>query len=347
MISYGMVQEVLTDISRLYYSRILILDYQSKVVACANLSVPEIDGLIEKYNQSRFDEIENYCVKEVFDEAGMQLKFIIFIEKSEHSVVIADIISIQLSKSFRSFKDNDIEELYLRLIDGKYVDINSIIKYGKISLDEEIRVCVIQLKKEIPGEFIKKVRLEFVKEGIECVFPYIDGQLILIKKNNISVDKLKNDLRRFAEKYKKPKDLYIGIGRKVSNIADVKQSYCSAVMAISISHVNTDMSNIQIFDGMGIQQFIHSIPISYREHYLNKHTWKLSEFMSKKEIDILSLYVDAIFSVNLVVDTLKVSRKYVIKCIDKFKEITGESLSNFDVAVRFKLNLLIANSMKG
>ena len=134
----------------------------------------------------------------------------------------------------------------------------------------------------------------------------------------------------------------IGIGTLINNVREIARSFKEARVALEVGKVFDNEKSIISYDNLGIGRLIYQLPTTLCELFL-------SEVFKRGSIDDLDqeivFTIQKFFENNLNVSEtsrqLYVHRNTLVYRLDKIQKITGLDLRIFDVAIIFKVAMMV------
>lgn len=290
--------------------------------------------------------------------------------------VEAMLTQLYLSEQLRM--EQNANELYVHdIINGNFEDTNVFLTKGEVlgydmslpRLALNIKVNNLVIKEKSKGLYDNQ---ELTAQGkrekiLDCIKKVFDNPQHMISHNGsnyyivffapqkIHVETVKQQIKEIADKLSKKLEKYsvkfcIGVGSYYPGLAGLRKSYKEAVKAIQIVERKSpgQLPQIIFAQDLSLEMMLAAAPDDivgiFKNQVLTKESAEV--FLNdKKLLNTLRAFFASNLNISKTAEELNVTRNTVSARLDKIKELTGLTPTDFNDAVKLKV-LLTAIDVK-
>lgn len=290
--------------------------------------------------------------------------------------VEAMLTQLYLSEQLRMEKNAN--ELYVHdIINGNFEDTNVFLTKGEVlgydmslpRLALNIKVNNLVIKEKSKGLYDNQelTAQEKREKILDCIKKVFDNPQHMISHNGsnyyivffapqkIHVETVKQQIKEIADKLSKKLEKYsvkfcIGVGSYYPGLAGLRKSYKEAVKAIQIVERKSpgQLPQIIFAQDLSLEMMLAAAPDDIVDIFKNQILTKESAevFLNdKKLLNTLRAFFASNLNISKTAEELNVTRNTVSARLDKIKELTGLTPTDFNDAVKLKV-LLTAIDVK-
>lgn len=284
----------------------------------------------------------------------------------------------QLCLSEQLRMEKNANELYVHdIINGNFEDTNVFLTKGEVlgydmslpRLALNIKVNILVIKEKSKGLYDNQelTAQEKREKILDCIKKVFDNPQHMISHNGsnyyivffapqkIHVETVKQQIKEIADKLSKKLEKYsvkfcIGVGSYYPGLAGLRKSYKEAVKAIQIVERKSpgQLPQIIFAQDLSLEMMLAAAPDDivgiFKNQVLTKESAEV--FLNdKKLLNTLRAFFASNLNISKTAEELNVTRNTVSARLDKIKELTGLTPTDFNDAVKLKV-LLTAIDVK-
>jgi len=290
--------------------------------------------------------------------------------------VEAMLTQLYLSEQLRM--EQNANELYVHdIINGNFEDTNVFLTKGEVlgydmslprlALNIKVNNLVIKEKSKDSDDNQELTAQEKRDKILDCIKKVFDNPQHMISHNGsnyyivffapqkIHVETVKQQIKEIADKLSKKLEKYsvkfcIGVGSYYPGLAGLRKSYKEAVKAIQIVERKSpgQLPQIIFAQDLSLEMMLAAAPDDIVGIFKNQVLTKESAgvFLNdKKLLNTLRAFFASNLNISKTAEELNVTRNTVSARLDKIKELTGLTPTDFNDAVKLKV-LLTAIDVK-
>ncbi len=355
MISNQVLQNTIEGIKEISHLELGIMDADGREVAVTAPVFADASAAIPDFAVSPADSQSAgpFQFFKVMD--GQQLEYIIVVcGETDSTLLIGRMAAFQIRSLMAAFKERYDKDSFMKnlLLDNLLlVDIYGRAKKLHIAIDAPRIVLIVETGQDKDRNVLEVVQ-EFVGTSTMDFVTAVDENNVVVVKDLTDVNKIKdvektaNGIDAFLRK-NKIENARIAYGTVVNEIKEVSRSYKEAKMALDVSRIFFEESNVIAYNELGIGRLIYQLPIPLCKMFIREiFKGKNPDEFDQETLTTINKFFENSLNVSETSRQLFIHRNTLVYRLDKLQKSTGLDLRVFEDAITFKIALMVVKYMK-
>ncbi|MDO4619201.1 MAG: helix-turn-helix domain-containing protein [Lachnospiraceae bacterium] len=140
---------------------------------------------------------------------------------------------------------------------------------------------------------------------------------------------------------------HVGYGAVSESLSTIPQACREAMLALEIGRVFDLSETVYRYDRLGVGRLVHDLPRESAELFLKEvFGSRTPKDLDAETVEIVNAFFDNNLNLSETARQLYIHRNTLVYRLEKLNALIGLDLRNFDDALRLKLAMMIADSLK-
>ena len=355
MISNQILQNTIEGLKGISRIDFCVMDTDGKSLASTFPEQSSYEEEIISFVNSPADSqvVQGYQFFKIFDEH--QLEYILMANGGGDDVYMVGKIAVfQIQNLLVAYKERFDKDNFIKnlLLDNLLlVDIYNRAK--KLHIDTEVRrvIFIIETKNEKDSSALDNVRSLLGNKAKDFVTAVDEKNIIIVKE--VDANDSYAELGRIAQniydilKNEGEEDILIAYGTVVNDIKEVSKSYKEAKLALDVGKIFFSDRRVIAYSTLGIGRLIYQLPIPLCKMFIREiFEGKSPDDFDEETLTTINKFFENNLNVSETSRQLYIHRNTLVYRLDKLQKSTGLDLRVFEVAITFKIALMVVKYMK-
>ncbi|MDR1240309.1 MAG: helix-turn-helix domain-containing protein [Oscillospiraceae bacterium] len=273
----------------------------------------------------------------------------------EVAVKLVNLLSVPLGAAAKFYGEKHSKSKFVKnIILDNVLPGDILIKAKSLKIKENVdRVCIILHFSSFPEgvEVMDLIQKVFPDGSKDFIISLSEDEIVVVKEIGKGIEskwleKLASSLigTLATEHYVR---CVAGIGTIVSSIEDVRDSYCSAQVALEVRKVFETEKVVAVYNQLGIARLIYQLPVSLCNVFLKEVFKKCTvDAIDNELMFTINKFFENSLNISETARKLFVHRNTLVYRIEKIKRVTGLDLRDFEDSIVFKVALMVNKYLK-
>jgi len=356
MLTNQVIKSVIEGILLITRRELSVLEHEGSIIASTEAQTPDVlaesvTGFMAGPAESQ--SAHGYQFFKVSD-AGYA-EFVVAIKgEDEETFRIGKLAAFQIQNLLVAYKERHDKDNFIKnlLLDNLLlVDIYSRAK--KLRIDRNVRriVYLVEITGDKDWSLVEIIRNLFPSKGKDFVAAIDEHHIVLVRelKPTDTFEEIEQAAQEVRDTLNSETLIpaKIAIGKEVSDIKNVSQSYKEAKMALEVAKIFEPDMEIINYEKLGIGRLIYQLPVSLCKMFVTEvlHGMTVNNFDSET-LQTVERFFECHLNVSETSRQLYIHRNTLIYRLDKIQKITGLDLRRFEDAIIFKITLMVSKYME-
>lgn len=355
MISNQILQEAISGIKDVTGIDLCVMDISGGTVVKTMDIMEDVRTEVQEFAESMAESqvIDGFQYFKIFDDK--RLEYILLVNSiNENAYTIGKLAVLQVENLLVAYKERFDKENFVKnlLLDNLLlVDIYNRAKKLHIDVDAKRVAFLIQASYEKDQSLMEVMKqsgmigdTDFLTAVDEKSIVYVreiepkESQVQFILHAKGIVSELENEGIQ---------DIKIAIGNIADNIKDVSRSYKEAQIALEVSRIFYEDSEVIAYNQLGIGRLIYQLPLPLCKMFIREVFGDYSpDSIDEETLSTIDKFFENNLNVSETSRQLFIHRNTLVYRLDKIQKNTNLDLRNFEDAIAFKIALMVVKYMK-